>query len=41
MILRWVVIYLSLIKLIEFDVDVEEKIGKYQGEYEINETLDL
>ncbi len=41
MILRWVVIHLSLIELIEFDVDLEEKIDKYESEFEINEILDL
>jgi hypothetical protein len=40
-ILRWVVVHLSLIELIEFDVTLEEELDKYEGKFERNEILDL
>ncbi len=33
--------HLSLIELIEFDVDLEEDLNKYEGKFERNEILDL
>jgi hypothetical protein len=41
MILRWVIVHLSVIELIEFDVDLEEELNKYEDKFERNENLDL
>jgi len=41
MILRCVVVHFNLIKLVEFDVALEDESDKYEGDFERNEIFNL